>query len=301
MGPSTAGPIMACWAFGLGLAIWLAAALDVEEERCAPGEQEREGGREKERRLCQRGGVGVGGGRGPHRMNGAGRRPRDRRTEGHLEARATASGGSRRWRAAPRGAKRSGQRSSSSAQATASFNTGNGDRRRKSSTHVGSSGLGEKTLLRRACRHRRATVLHAGRSGGATVRRLLLGSADTRERRRHGTGLVPAAVGWLTAASALRIRLGVVGARRGEAAVAPAKKGVAWRSESSVHRRKNEIGERDGARTSRAKKKRVAGRGSRHGWSAERGSGGPGWRQWPGCGGSDGVTRGRRALQRREE
>jgi hypothetical protein len=62
MGPSTAGLVMACWAFGLGLAIWLAAALDVEEERCAPGEQEREGGREKERRLCQRGGVGVGGG-----------------------------------------------------------------------------------------------------------------------------------------------------------------------------------------------------------------------------------------------
>jgi hypothetical protein len=38
--------------------------------------------------MSARRGGGGGGGRGPHRMNGAGRRPRDRRTEGHLEARA---------------------------------------------------------------------------------------------------------------------------------------------------------------------------------------------------------------------
>jgi hypothetical protein len=54
MGPSTAGRVMACWAFGLGLVIWLyshkrhgigvawlllAAALDAEEARYKPGEE----------------------------------------------------------------------------------------------------------------------------------------------------------------------------------------------------------------------------------------------------------------------
>jgi hypothetical protein len=50
MGPSTAGRVMACWAFGLGLynhkrheigVAWLllAAALDAEEARYKPGEE----------------------------------------------------------------------------------------------------------------------------------------------------------------------------------------------------------------------------------------------------------------------
>jgi hypothetical protein len=67
MGPSLAGPVVACWAFGLGLVIWLynhethgigaawllpAAAVDAEEARCNPGEEDREG-EEKERRLCR--------------------------------------------------------------------------------------------------------------------------------------------------------------------------------------------------------------------------------------------------------
>jgi hypothetical protein len=48
------------------------------------------------------------------------------------------------------------------------------------------------------------------------------------------------------------------------------------------------------------KRKGMAGRGSMHGRSVERGEWGPGCRQWPGRGGSGVVTRGRRALERRE-